>query len=61
MVIVPGRIFHVRGGDPQFKCPYARLAFCGQSDDGLREGARRLGEVLREHKARQGGQNGKAA
>jgi DNA-binding transcriptional MocR family regulator len=47
VVVVPGRIFHVQGLDPAFKCPFARLAFCNQSDANLWEGAKRLGTVLR--------------
>lgn len=47
VVVVPGRIFHVRGRDPAFKCPFVRLAFCNVSDENLREGARRFGQVLR--------------
>jgi hypothetical protein len=47
VVVVPGRIFHVEGSDPAFKCPYARLAFCNVSDENLWEGAKRLGAVLR--------------
>ena len=44
---MPGRIFHVRGRDADFLCPYVRVAFCNVSHENLREGARRLGKVLR--------------
>jgi kynurenine/2-aminoadipate aminotransferase len=47
VAIVPGRVFHVRGGDSTFDCQFLRLAFCNTSDADLREGARRLGAVLR--------------
>jgi hypothetical protein len=47
VVVVPGRIFSVHGRDPAFHCPWVRLAFCNTSDGDLREGAARLGRVLR--------------
>eukprot|EP01025_Chloroclados_australasicus_P017975 TRINITY_DN19269_c0_g1_i3.p1 TRINITY_DN19269_c0_g1~~TRINITY_DN19269_c0_g1_i3.p1 ORF type:complete len:147 (-),score=22.01 TRINITY_DN19269_c0_g1_i3:216-656(-) len=46
VVIVPGKIFHVRGSDKAFKCRKARLAFPNSTPAQLIEGASRLGAVL---------------
>lgn len=47
VVVVPGRVFHACSTDDTFECQFLRLAFCNTSDADLREGARRLGDVLR--------------
>ena len=54
VVVVPGRLFHVRGKDTSFKCPWVRIAYCNVTHAALQEGARRLGCVLRAHAAQTG-------
>mmetsp|Transcript_1187 Transcript_1187/g.3548 ORF Transcript_1187/g.3548 Transcript_1187/m.3548 type:complete len:556 (-) Transcript_1187:3167-4834(-) len=48
VVVVPGRIGHVRGRDPSFECPYLRMAWSYCAFEDLSDGMKRLGAALRD-------------
>ncbi|GAB4823401.1 hypothetical protein N2152v2_010447 [Parachlorella kessleri] len=47
LVVLPGRVMHARASDPDFHSPYVRISFSHAPEDQIREGMRRLAQVLR--------------
>ncbi|KAK9807681.1 hypothetical protein WJX72_005972 [[Myrmecia] bisecta] len=47
VVVVPGRIAHCKGPHPGVPCPYVRVSYASAADEDLKEGMRRLANVLR--------------